>query len=245
MASSEVWDSETAARYDVGSSEMFRAEVLDPAVDFLAELAGDGAALEFAVGTGRIAVPLAARGIRVSGIELSEPMVDQLRQKATAEQIPVVVGDMATSTVPGQFSLVFLVWNGLSNLLTQDEQVECFRNAARHLEPGGRFVVELWVPELRRIPVGQSFAPGSISPTHIVLDEFDLSTQQCISHHYRHDPDGSVRYESGRFRFAWPAELDLMARLAGLQLESRYSDWARSPFVSESDNHVSVWRKDP
>jgi SAM-dependent methyltransferase len=244
MTSSEVWDQETAERYDGDSSEMFRAEVVGPTVDFLAELAGEGAALELAVGTGRIAVPLAARGVPVSGIELSAPMVDQLRIKASAEEIPVVVGDMATSTVPGEFSLVYLVWNSLSNLRTQDEQVECFRNAARHLRPGGRFVVELWVPELRRLPEGQKVAPGSISPTHLVFDEFDLTTQQCISHHYRHDPDGTVRYGSGRFRYAWPAELDLMARLAGMTLEGRYADWARTPFDSESANHVSVWRKE-
>lgn len=244
MTSSEVWDQTTAERYDADSSEMFSAEALEPVVDFLAELAGDGAALEFAVGTGRVAVRLASRGVRVCGIELSAPMVEQLRKKASAEEIPVVVGDMATSTVPGEFSLVFLVWNSLSNLLTQDEQVQCFRNAARHLRTGGRFVVELWVPELRRLPEGQKVAPASIGPTHIVFDEFDLATQGCISHHYRHDPDGTVRYGSGRFRYAWPAELDLMARLAGMRLEKRYADWCRNPFGSESSSHVSVWRKE-
>ncbi|HTZ43001.1 MAG TPA: class I SAM-dependent methyltransferase [Jatrophihabitans sp.] len=244
MTSSEVWDRETAERYDADSAEMFRPEVLDPMVDFLAGLAGDGAALEFAVGTGRVAVPLADRGVPVSGIELSEPMVEQLRVKAGAARIPVVVGDMATTTVPGQFALVFLVWNSLSNVRTQDEQVECFRNAARHLGPGGRFVVELWVPELRRLPEGQAVAPGSISPTHLVFDEYDLATQGCISHHYRHDADGTVRYGSGRFRYAWPAELDLMARLAGLRLEGRYADWSRAPYGSESPSHVSVWRKE-
>lgn len=244
MTSSELWDRETAERYDADSSEMFRPDVLDPTVDFLAELAGRGAALELAVGTGRVAVPLASRGVPVAGIELSQPMVDQLRQKASAEEIPVVVGDMTTSTVPGEFSLVFLVWNSISNLLTQDEQVECFRNAARHLQAGGRFVVELWVPELRRLPEGQTVAPGSISPTHLVFDEFDLATQGCTSHHYRHDPDGTVRYGSGRFRYAWPAELDLMARVAGMRLENRYAGWSRAPFGSESTSHVSVWRKD-
>jgi SAM-dependent methyltransferase len=238
MTSSEVWDQETAERYDVDSAEMFRAEVVDPAVDFLAELAGEGAALELAVGTGRIAVPLASRGVPVSGIELSAPMVDQLRRKAGEEQVPVVIGDMATSTVPGEFSLVYVVWNSLSNLLTQDEQVECFRNAARHLVPGGRFVVELWVPQLRGAPEDQRVTLASFSPTHLVVDELDPATQGCISHHYRHDPDGSVRYGSGRFRYAWPAELDLMARLAGMQLESRSSDWSRSPFGSESTSHV-------
>lgn len=244
MTSSELWDRETAQRYDADSSEMFNPEVLTPTVDFLAELAGEGAALEFAVGTGRVAVPLASRGVPVAGIELSEPMVDQLRQKASAEEVPVVIGDMATSTVPGEFSLVFLVWNSISNLLTQDEQVECFGNAARHLRAGGHFVVELWVPELRRLPEGHNVAPASIGPTHLVFDEFDLASQGCTSHHYRHDPDGAVRYGSGRFRYAWPAELDLMARMAGMRLENRYAGWSREPFTSESPRHVSVWRKD-
>jgi SAM-dependent methyltransferase len=244
MTSSEVWDRETAERYDADSAEMFRPESLDPVVDLLEEFAGDGAALELAVGTGRVALPLASRGVPVSGIELSGPMVEQLRKKAGEEELPVLVGDMATTTVPGEFSLVYVVWNSISNLRTQDEQVECFRNAARHLRGGGRFVVELWVPELRRLGQGQTVAPGSISPGHFVFDELDLVSQECISHHYRHDPDGSVRYGSGRFRYAWPAELDLMARLAGLRLESRYADWQRAPFDSASESHVSVWRKE-
>ncbi len=243
MTSSDVWDQETAERYDAGSPEMFRPEVVDPAVDFLAELAGNGWALEFAVGTGRIGLPLAARGVPVSGIELSAPMVDQLRKKPGGAALTVVVGDMATSSVPGEFSLVFLVWNGISNLRTQDEQVECFRNAARHLETGGRFVLELWVPELRRLPEGQSMAVGSTSANHLIFDEFDLVNQSCISHHYHHNDDGTVTYDSCRFRYAWPAELDLMARLAGLRLEGRYADWSRSPFDSASENHVSVWQK--
>lgn len=223
---------------------MFSPEVVGPTVDFLADLAGAGAALEFAVGTGRIGLPLAARGVPVSGIELSAPMVDQLRRKPGGAEMPVMVGDMATTRVPGTFSLVFLVWNSISNLRTQDEQVECFRNAARHLMTGGRFVVELWVPELRRLPEGQSVAVGSHTPNHLVFDEFDLVTQSCTSHHYHHNDDGTVRYDSGRFRYAWPAELDLMARLAGMTLESRFADWTRSPFDSESQSHVSVWRKE-
>ena len=243
MTSSDVWDQETAEQYDEGSPEMFSPETVGPTVDFLAELAGGGQALEFAVGTGRIGLPLAARGVPVSGIELSAPMVDQLRKKPGGADMPVTVGDMATTTVDGEFSLVFLVWNSISNLRTQDEQVECFRNAARHLGAGGRFVVELWVPELRRLPEGQNIAVGSASPTHLVFDEFDLVTQGCVSHHYDHNDDGTVRYDIGRFRYAWPAELDLMARLAGMRLEARYADWARSPFTSESQSHVSVWRK--
>ena len=244
MTRSDLWDRATAERYDADSSDMFSPEILDPAVDFLAELAAGGAALEFAVGTGRVAVPLASRGVPVSGIELSAPMVEQLRKKASADEIPVVVGDMTMSTMPGEFSVVFLVWNSLSNLVTQEEQVECFRNAARHLRRGGRFVVELWVPELQRLSEGQTMAVGFTSPTHLVLDELDLVTQGCISHHYRHEADGTVRYGAGRFRYAWPAELDLMARLAGMQLESRFADWSRNPFDSQSTSHISVWRKD-
>lgn len=243
MTSSEVWDRETAERYDADSAEMFAAAVVDPAVALLADLAGDGPALELAVGTGRIAVPLAARGVAVSGIELSAAMVDQLRRKAGPERIPVVVGDMATSTAPGEFSLVYLVWNSLSNLLTQDEQVACFRNAARHLRPGGRFVVEMWLPDLRRLPAGEPLTATSLGPAHRVVDEYDPASQRCVSHHYHHEPDGTVRYGSGRFRYAWPAELDLMAVLAGLRLEGRYADWNRAPFGPDSPGHVSVWRK--
>jgi SAM-dependent methyltransferase len=245
VTSSEVWDQETAERYDEDSAEMFRADVVDPAVDLLAELAGDGRALELAVGTGRIALPLASRGVPVHGIELSAPMVDQLRRKPAGADLPVTIGDMATTTVEGRFSVVYLVWNTLSNLRTQDEQVACFRNAARHLEPGGRFVVELWVPELRRLSEGQQVAVASVGSGHVVLDELDLLTQSCTSHHYHHEDDGTVRYGVGRFRYAWPAELDLMARLAGLELEGRYADWSRSPFTSESTSHLSIWRKHP
>ena len=182
MTSSDLWDAETAARYDESSAFMFTPEVLDPAVSFLAELAGDGAALELAIGTGRVAVPLAERGVPVSGIELSQPMADQLQRKRA--DIPVVVGDMATTRVPGEFSLVYVVWNSIGNLRTQAEQVACFRNAARHLAPGGRFVVELWVPGIRRLPPGQAAVPFHVGEHHVGLDTYDLATQQGTSHHY-------------------------------------------------------------
>lgn len=244
MGSSEVWGAETARRYDEDSAEMFAPEVLDPAVDLLAELAGEGPALELAIGTGRVAVPLTERGVPVTGIELSRPMVEQLRRKADDSLIPVVVGDMATATVEGRFSLVYLVWNSISNLRTQEEQVACFRNAARHLLSGGRFVIELWVPQLRRLPPGQLGVPSEIGADgHLVLDTYDVRTQLCTSHHYWHEPDGSTRYSAGSFRYLWPSECDLMAQLAGLKLEARYADWRRSPFTSESGSHVSVWRK--
>ena len=241
MTSSDLWDAETAARYDESSAFMFTPEVLDPAVSFLAELAGDGAALELAIGTGRVAVPLADRGVPVSGIELSQPMADQLQRKRA--DIPVVVGDMATTRVPGEFSLVYVVWNSIGNLRTQAEQVACFRNAARHLAPGGRFVVELGVPGIRRFPPGQAAVPFHVGEHHVGLDTYDLATQQGTSHHYTRLPDGSVRYGASNFRYIWPAECDLMAQLAGMELERRSSDWVGTEFTGDSESHVSVWRK--
>ncbi|MEV0707473.1 class I SAM-dependent DNA methyltransferase [Nocardia aurea] len=241
MVSSDVWDTATAERYDRDSAFMFAPEVLDPAVRFLADAAGDGAALEFAIGTGRVAIPLIERGIDVSGIELSAPMVDRLHSKRP--DVPVVVGDMTSSRVPGEFSLVYLVWNSIGNLRTQAEQVECFRNAARHLAPGGRFVIELWVPGIRRFPPGQAAVPFHVGRGHTGFDTYDLSTQQGTSHHYRHHSDGTVTYGFSNFRYIWPAECDLMAQLAGMSLELRSADWLGNPFTNDSESHVSVWRK--
>jgi SAM-dependent methyltransferase len=220
---------------------MFAPAVLDPAVRFLADLAGDGPAQERGVGTGRVAVPRGERGVPVSGIELSAPMADQLRAKRS--DIPVVIGDMATTTVPGEYSLVYVVWNSIGNLRTQPEQVACFRNAARHLAPGGRFVVELWVPGLRRFPPGQAAVPFHVGEHHVGFDTYDLTTQQGTSHHYRRHDDETVTYGASNFRYIWPAECDLMAQLAGLELERRVADWHGSPFTSDSESHVSVWRK--
>ncbi|MFC6707741.1 class I SAM-dependent DNA methyltransferase [Flexivirga alba] len=241
MSSSDLWDAETAERYDDESSFMFSPEVLAPVVDFLAGLAIGGPALEFAIGTGRVAIPLIEKGIRVSGIELSQPMVDQLHAKAP--DVPVTVGDMATTTVEGEFSLVFLVWNGLGNVRTQAEQVEVFRNAARHLAPGGRFVIELWIPGIRRMPPGQTAAPFHVGKRHLGFDTYDLATQQGTSHHYTRETGGAVRYGASNFRYVWPAECDLMAQLAGMTLERRMADWNGSEFTGESESHVSVWRK--
>jgi len=243
MTSSDLWDAATAARYDDSSAHMFAPDVLDPAVEFLLALAGDGPALELAVGTGRVAIPLAARGIPVSGIELSEPMVDQLRLKVPADELPVVVGDMATAVAQGEFSLVYVVWNSIGNLRTQDEQVQCFANAARHLAPGGRFVIELWVPGIRRFPPGQAAVPFHVDDHHVGFDTYDMTTQQGTSHHYTRLGEGAVRYGASNFRYIWPAECDLMARLAGLELERRVADWNGSPFTSDSESHVSVWCK--
>lgn len=242
MTSSDLWDDETAERYDEVSADMFAPHVLDPAVESLARLAGRGAALEFGIGTGRVAIPLAARGISVAGIELSPPMVDQLRRKVSAEELPVTIGDMATTTVPGRFSLVYVVWNSIGNLCTQDEQVQCFRNAARHLSPGGRFVVELWVPGIRRLPPGQSAVPFEVTDRHVGFDTYDMVTQRGTSHHYRRLDDGSASYGYSNFRYIWPAECDLMARLAGMTLEQRAADWDGTAFAPDSESHVSVWR---
>jgi SAM-dependent methyltransferase len=243
MTSSDVWDEDTAQRYDVASAEKFAPQVLGPTVDFLARRAGSGPALEFAIGTGRVGIALAARGVPVTGIELSAPMIAQLRRKVDEAALPVTVGDMATTSVPGQFGLVYLVWNSISNLRTQHEQVECFRNAARHLSPGGRFVIELWVPPLRRLPPGQLSAPFEVSDARLGFDTYDLVAQACVSHHYWRQDDGTTSHSSGNFRYIWPSECDLMARLAGLELEERFADWDCAPFTSDSENHVSVWRK--
>lgn len=239
-----MWTQATAERYDTEEAELSSAAALGPTLDFLAELAGDGRALEFAIGTGRVGIPLRERGVPVAGIELSEPMAAVLRRKADEETLPVTMGDMATTVVPGAFSLVYLVYNTITNLLTQDEQVECFRNAARHLAPGGRFVIELGVPPLRFLPPGQVAVPFDVSERHLGFDTFDLVEQILVSHHFTRDgADGSYRRDASRHRYAWPAELDLMAKLAGLQLEKRVADWDGTPFTQESAKHISVWRK--
>ncbi|MFG2165935.1 class I SAM-dependent methyltransferase [Micromonospora chersina] len=242
MRQEEIWDAETAQRYDTPGTGMFAPEVLAPTVDRLAALAGDGRALEFAVGTGRVAVPLAERGVPVTGIELSVPMVEQLRTKADEATIPVVVGDMATATAPGEYTLVYLVYNTISNLLDQAEQVACFRNAARHLRPGGRFVIELWVPELRKLPPGQQAMVWCVEPGYIGLDTYDVLRQQVVSHHFRFGDSREARLGRSPHRYIWPAELDLMGQLAGFELEARHADWSGAEFTAESRSHVSVYR---
>ena len=237
------FDEQIAARYDETSVHMYRAAVLDPGVDFLAPLAGDSAALEFGVGTGRVAIPLSARGVRVHGIDISEPMLEQLRQKAGSEQIGLTVGDFATTRVDGTFRLAYLVFNTITNLTTQDEQVACFQNAAAHLEPGGCFVIEVFVPELRRVPPGERVRAFHVGRTHFGFDEYtDFVGQILYSHHYWID-DGKLRTFSAPYRYVWPAELDLMARLAGMTLRERWAGWTRRPFADESTSHVSVWEK--
>lgn len=241
MQNDDLWGPETAAVYDTPGEGMFAPQVLDPAVDFLVELAGKGRALEFAIGTGRVGVPVSQRGVPVVGIEYSHAMVAELRKKVDEATLPVVVGDMATTIVPGEFSLVFLVFNTLSNLLTQAAQVECFRNAARHLSPGGRFVIELWVPELRRLTVGQDAAVFESRPGYIGLDTYDILNQRVVSHHFRFGEGPEAKLYRSPHRYIWPAELDLMAQIAGFELESRYADWTGAEFTAESRSHVSVY----
>ncbi|MEV0427919.1 class I SAM-dependent methyltransferase [Micromonospora sp. NPDC050495] len=242
MRQDEIWDAEAAQRYDTPGTGMFAPEVLGPTVDRLAALAGGGRALEFAVGTGRVAVPLAQRGVPVTGIELSLPMIEQLRTKADEATVPVVVGDMATATAPGEYNLVYLVYNTVSNLLDQAEQVACFRNAARHLRPGGRFVIELWVPELRKLPPGVQATVWHTEPGYLGLDTYDVLRQQVVSHHFRFGEGSEARLYRSPHRYIWPAELDLMGQLAGFELESRHADWSGAEFTEESRSHVSVYR---
>jgi SAM-dependent methyltransferase len=234
------FDERVAARYDESSSEMFAREAVEPAVDFLAALAGDGRALELGIGTGRIALPLAGRGVEVHGIDLSQAMVAKLREKPGGEGIPVAIGDFATTRVDGAFSLAYLVFNTINNLTTQEEQVACFRNVAAQLEPGGGFVIEVGVPELRRLPPGETMHVFDASEGHWGIDEYDLVNQGLVSHHLS-VVDGAIERVSMPFRYVWPSELDLMAELAGMRLRERWSGWKREPFTGESRKHVSVW----
>ncbi|MDC9826117.1 class I SAM-dependent methyltransferase [Devosia sp. ZB163] len=242
MQHKDIWDAAAAKSYDTPGIGMFDPVLLAQTTDRLVALAEGGRALEFAIGTGRVAIPLLERGVPVAGIELAAPMVDELRTKVDAASLPVVIGDMTTSTVEGQFSLVFLVFNGISNVLTQAEQVECFRNAARHLSPGGRFVIELWVPDLRRLPPGSQATVFTSEPGYIGLDTVDILNQIVVSHHFRFDERNQTTLFRSPHRYVWPAELDLMAQLAGFSLESRHADWAGTPFTAESRSHVSVYR---
>ena len=239
------FDEWVAERYESLWPELFDPAVVDPAVNFLAEIGGTGPALELGVGTGRIALPLSRRGIPVHGIELSPAMVAQLRAQHGGSDIGVTVGDFATAKADGSFSLAYLVRNTIMNLTTQDEQVECFRNVAAHLMPGAYFVIEVMVPELRRLPPGETVRAFTVTPTHLGFDEFvDLAAQISVSHHYWMI-NGQVETRSAPFRYVWPSELDRMARLAGLTLHERWSDWDRQPFTGDSRSHISVWRKAP
>jgi SAM-dependent methyltransferase len=242
MRRESVWDDEAAQGYDTPGEGMFAPEVLGPTVDRLAELAADGRALEFAIGTGRVAIPLAERGVPVTGIELSAPMIEQLRTKVDETTIPVIAGDMATGRAPGAYTLVYVVYNAISCLLTQSEQVACFRNAARHLMPGGRFVIDHGVPALRSLPPGQPGIVFTSEPGYIGLDTYDVLHQHLVSHHFRFGTGRQASLFRSPHRYIWPSELDLMGQLAGFELEARHADWAGTEFTAESPAHVSVYR---
>lgn len=235
-------DPDRAATYDQAEADRFTPEAVAPTVALLAELAGDGTAVEFAVGTGRIALPLAAAGVTVQGIDVSEPMVAELRAKSGADRIEVTIGDMTSTQVCTDAALVYLVFNTIGNLRTQEQQVACFRNAAAHLSPGGRFVIENHVPALRALPPGETIRPFDVTPHHLGFDEYiDPVRQILVSHHYQIHGD-RVNVVTGAFRYVWPSELDLMAQLAGMTLEDRWADWDRSPFTADAPSHVSVYR---
>jgi SAM-dependent methyltransferase len=231
-----------AEGYDGASPEMYVPALLEATADFLAAEARGGSALEFGIGTGRVALPLSQRGVQVCGIDISADMIEQLRRKPGSEAITTAVGDFAETVVAGEFSLVYVVYNSICNLLEQSEWVQSFRNAARHLSPGGRFVMELWVPDLRRFPPGAAAVPFDVSPHHLGFDTLDVANQRGVSHHYFFR-DGQVERLQGEFRYAWPAELDLMAQIGGMTLRERWADWDRSPFTSDSPKHISVWER--
>jgi SAM-dependent methyltransferase len=234
---------EIAAGYDDPADPMFAPAAIDPVVDFLVDLAGEGRALELGIGTGRIALPLAERGVPVHGIDLSEEMVARLRAKPGGDRVGVTIGDFATTKVEGSFTVAYVVYNTIQNLTTQDAQVACFENVADHLEPGGCFVIEVGLPDLQRLPFGETIRPFALSERHLGFDTFDVANQGLVSHHYTRTQDGTFRYTCGPFRYVWPSELDLMARIAGLAPRERWSGWKREPFTSTSEKLVAVWQK--
>jgi SAM-dependent methyltransferase len=239
----DYFGEDVAARYDETIGSWGDPDVVRPAVDFLADAAKGGGALELGIGTGRIALPLARRGVPVHGIDSSEAMLARLRAKPGGSEIPVTIGDFATMRVDGLFGVVYLVFNTIMNLTTQDAQVACFENAAAHLRAGGCFVVEVGLPQLQRLPPGQTIHPFSYeSPTRFGFDEYDVANQGLVSHHYD-ERDGTFAPWSIPFRYVWPSELDLMARIAGMRARERWSGWRREPFTSESDVLVGVWGK--
>jgi len=242
---SVMWGREIAEVYDATYDEQSTAAVLDPIIEVLAGLAGGGPVLEFAIGTGRVALPLRARGVAVDGIELSPHMVDQLRAKPGGDDVPVTVGDMTTSRAPGTFDLVYLVANTIMNVTTQDEQVAVFANAAAHLRPGGCFVVEVIVPQLRKVPPGEVARVFTMDADHVGIETFDDVVGQIAWSHHWMEVDGHLVHHAAPYRYVWPSELDLMARLAGLRVRDRWAGWDRSPFTADSTGQVAVFEKMP
>ena len=242
MQDDGYFDERLAATYDEFSAATFDPAVLDPAVDFLAELASDGPALELGIGTGRVALPLSERGVQVHGIELSEAMTRRLQAKPGGDQIGVTIGDFTNTRVEGKFTLAYLVVSTIMNLTTQEAQVACFRNVAAHLQPGGCFVIEVSVPDLQRLPPGETVRPFRVDEDRLGFDEYSTANQGLISHHFR-KIDGEWERFSIPFRYVWPSELDLMAQLAGMRLRERWADWNREPFTGNSRKHISVWER--
>jgi SAM-dependent methyltransferase len=240
-----AWGSEIAEIYDKTYAAKFEPQVLDPMVNVLFDLAQGGRALELAVGTGRVAIPLGARGIPVQGIELSPPMAEQLRAKAGAEAVPVTIGDMTSTRVPGSFQLVYLVANTIMNVTTQDDQLAVFANAADHLQPGGCFVVEVVVPQLRRVPPGEVARVFALDPDHVGIETFDDLVEQVAWSHHWMDIDGRLVRHSAPYRYVWPSELDLMAKIAGLRRLARWAGWDQQAFTSDSTSQVAVYVKQP
>jgi SAM-dependent methyltransferase len=236
------FDEPIAKSYEAKWPELFEPAMVDPVVAFLAELVGPGAALELGIGTGRIAIPLSQRGVRVHGIDLSPDMIAELRAKPGTDAIGVTIGDFATTRVSGTYTLAYLLRNTITNLTSQEDQVACFRNVETHLEPGGCFVIENYIPQLQRLPPGETVHAFTVTPTHLGFEQYDVAAQIAISHHYWM-VDGRVETYSTPHRYLWPSELDLMARLAGMSLRERWGDWTRAPFTSDSRSHVSVWEK--
>jgi SAM-dependent methyltransferase len=238
------FDERVAAAYDTYEDrEEFSPEDVEATVEFLVGLAGEGPALEFGIGTGRIGLPLARRGIPTYGIDVSRAMVGRLKAKPGGDDVPVTIGDFATTTVEGSFRLVYLICNTIMNLTSREAQVACDRNAAAHLRPGGRFVIKVMVPELRWLPPGQTLHVFAASETHWGIDEYDVANQGLVSHHFERFPDGRFELRSIPFRYVWPQELDLMAELAGMRLVGRWAWWRLEPFTGDSRMHVSVWEK--
>jgi SAM-dependent methyltransferase len=236
------FDERIAAKYETYWPEIHEPAVIDPAVSFLAGLASDGGALELGVGTGRVALPLSRRGVRVHGIELSEAMVARLRAQPGGDAIGITIGDFASTRVSGSFRLAYLVRNTITNLTTQDEQAACFRAVADQLKPGGCFVIENYIPQLQRLPPGETTRVFTATPTHLAFEQYDVAQQIAVSQHYWL-VDGQLETFSSSHRYLWPAELDLMAKIAGMTLRERWSNWQREPFTSDSTMHVSVWEK--
>jgi SAM-dependent methyltransferase len=240
---SVTWGKDVAEIYDAASASMFDPAVLEPAIDCLADLAAGGAVLEFASGTGRLALPLSARGLAVQGIELSPDMVERMNAKPGAEAVPVTIGDMTSTRVAGSFSLVVLAWNTIMNVTTQEEQVAVFANAAAHLPVGGCFVVEVLVPQLRRLPVGEIGRVFALEPNHVGVETYDDTVGQISTSHHWIRVGGRAVSDVMSFRYVWPSELDLMGQLVGFRRRDHWSNWSREPFTSESTSQVAVFER--